>query len=52
MPPNDLPLVRPVRGIPAGVVSGMSLSLTDDVYLRSYNGARLTLGIPLAPMER
>ena len=28
------------------------LSLTDDVYLRSYNWARLRLGIPLPPMER
>jgi hypothetical protein len=27
------------------------LSLTDDVYLRSANGARLHLGIPLSPME-
>jgi hypothetical protein len=26
--------------------------LTDDVYLRSFNGARLALGIPLPPMER
>lgn len=30
----------------------VTLSLTDDVYLRSYNGARLRLGIPLPPMER
>jgi hypothetical protein len=30
----------------------VTLSLTDDVYLRSYNGARLELGIPLPPMER
>ena len=29
----------------------VTLSLTDDVYLRSYNGARLHLGIPLSPME-
>jgi hypothetical protein len=29
-----------------------SLSLTDDVYLRSYNYARLELGIPLPPPER
>ncbi len=29
----------------------VTLSLTDDVYLRSYNGARLELGIPL-PVER
>jgi hypothetical protein len=28
----------------------VTLSLTDDVYLRSYNGARLELGIPL-PQE-
>lgn len=28
------------------------LSLTDDVYLRSYNWARRQLGIPLPPMER
>jgi hypothetical protein len=28
------------------------LSLTDDVFLRSYNWARLQLGIPLPPMER
>ena len=27
----------------------VTLSLTDDVYLRSYNGARLELGIPLPP---
>ena len=27
--------------------SMVTLSLTDDVYLRSYNGARLELGIPL-----
>ena len=26
-----------------------TLSLTDDVFLRSYNGARLWLGIPLTP---
>jgi hypothetical protein len=25
------------------------LSLTDDVYLRSYNWARVQLGIPLPP---
>jgi hypothetical protein len=30
----------------------VTLSLTDDVYLRSYNWARLALGIPLPPMER
>ena len=30
----------------------VTLSLTEDVYLRSYNGARLELGIPLPPMER
>jgi hypothetical protein len=30
----------------------VTLSLTDDVYLRSYNGARLRLGIPLRPMQR
>jgi hypothetical protein len=28
------------------------LSLTDDVFLRSYNWARLQLGIPLPPSER
>ncbi len=28
------------------------LSLTDDVYLRSYNWARVELGVPLPPMER
>ena len=28
------------------------LSLTDDVYLRSYNWARLQLGMPLPPMQR
>jgi hypothetical protein len=28
------------------------LSLTDDVYLRSYNWGRLQLGIPLPPMQR
>ena len=27
------------------------LSLTDDVSLRSYNGARVRLGIPLPPLE-
>ena len=30
----------------------VTLSLTDDVYLRSYNWARLRLGIPLPPVER
>jgi hypothetical protein len=30
----------------------VTLSLTDDVYLRSYNWARLALGIPLPPLER
>ncbi len=30
----------------------MSLSLTDNVYLRSYNYARLAVGIPLPPAER
>ena len=29
-----------------------TLHLTDDVYLRSSNGARLALGIPLPRMER
>ena len=28
------------------------LILTDDVYLRSFNWARLHLGIPLPPAER
>ena len=28
------------------------LSLTDDVYLRSYNWARVELGIPLPPPEQ
>jgi hypothetical protein len=28
------------------------LSLTDDVYLRSYTWARWQLGIPLPPLER
>jgi hypothetical protein len=32
--------------------SMVTLSLTDDVHLRSYNAARLALGIPLPPMER
>ena len=32
--------------------SVVTLSLTDAVYLRSSNGARLALGIPLPPMER
>ena len=27
----------------------VTLSLTDDVYLRSYNWARVELGIPLPP---
>ena len=27
----------------------VSLSLTDDVYLRSYNWARVQLGFPLPP---
>jgi hypothetical protein len=27
----------------------VTLSLTDDVFLRSYNWARLQLGIPLPP---
>jgi hypothetical protein len=30
----------------------VTLHLTDDVYLRSYNWARLELGIPLPLMER
>jgi hypothetical protein len=30
----------------------VSLNLSDDVYLRSYNHARLMLGIPLPPPER
>ena len=30
----------------------VTLSLTDDVYLRSYNSARVRLGVPLPPMER
>ena len=30
----------------------VSLSLTDDVYLRSYNWARLRLGMPLPPLAR
>jgi hypothetical protein len=29
----------------------VTLSLTDDVYLRPYNGARLEHGTPLPPME-
>ena len=28
------------------------LTLTDDVYLRSFNWARLELGIPLPPVDR
>ena len=32
--------------------SMVTLSLTDDVYLRSYNWARWQLGIPLPPLER
>jgi len=30
----------------------VALSLTDNVYLRSYNWARVGPGIPLPPMER
>jgi hypothetical protein len=30
----------------------VTLSLTDDVSLRSANDARLALGIPLPPLER
>ena len=30
----------------------VTLSLTDDVYLRSYNYARVELGIPLPPLVR
>ena len=30
----------------------VTLSLTDDVYLRSYNWARVELGIPLSRLER
>jgi hypothetical protein len=37
------------HGPDKGVVA---LSLTDDVYLRSYNWARLRLGIKLPPWER
>ncbi len=29
-----------------------TLSLTDNVYLRGFNWARLALGIPLPPMRR
>jgi len=32
--------------------SRVRLSLADDVYLRSYNWARVQLAIPLPPMER
>jgi hypothetical protein len=32
--------------------SMVTLSLAGDVYLRSDNGARLELGIPLPPMQR
>ena len=32
--------------------STVRLSLTDDVFLRSYNWARVQLGIPLPPPER
>ena len=30
----------------------VTLYLTEDVYLRGFNWARLRLGIPLPPMER
>lgn len=30
----------------------VTLNVTDDVYLRSYNWARPQLGIPLRPVER
>ena len=30
----------------------VTLAMTDDLYLRSYNWARVELGIPLLPMER
>ena len=30
----------------------VALRLTDDVFLRSYNWARVQLGMPLPPMER
>lgn len=30
----------------------VTLSLTDDVFLRGYNYARVELGIPLPPMVR
>ncbi len=30
----------------------VSLAMTDDVYLRSYNWARVELGIPLPPLEQ
>jgi hypothetical protein len=30
----------------------VTLNLSDDVYLRSYNYARVELGIPLPPPER
>ncbi len=30
----------------------VALFLNDDMYLRSYNHARLVLGIPLPPLER
>ena len=30
----------------------VALSLSDDVYLRSYNHARVALGIPLPPPDR
>jgi hypothetical protein len=40
------------RAPSSGSQSPVRLSLTDDVYLRSYNWARWQLGIPLPPPER
>jgi hypothetical protein len=32
--------------------ASVTVALTDDLFLRSYNWARLELGIPLPPVER
>jgi hypothetical protein len=41
-----------LRRGPSGRRAVVALSLTDDVNLRSYNWARVQLGIPLPPMQR
>jgi hypothetical protein len=46
---KGLPYMLEHAGCPLGHAV-LRLSLTDDVYLRSYNWARVQLGIPLPPV--